>query len=258
MWPAMIEKAWAKAKGTYGQADGGFVVSGLRAITGAPVFQYVLSSSAYTLSETEAFDLLSTADTSGYPMGASTSAGSNQTPNDCGISYGHAFSILTTFTMSGNKMIMLRDPFGSTGYSGPWHKDDTAWTDALVALVPFGVDPRTSDTDGIFVMPIATFVDTSENCIYSYQIAHVRESEGFSSTTYDKEGDDGTMKDYYVTVPAADGGIYFMAETYYQDMVPEECTTGTYLGNTVTAPVLDITIYQDGATVSTVYKVYSD
>lgn len=93
-------------------------------------------------------------------MGASTASGSNQTPNDCGIPYGHAFSIMTTFTMSGTKMIMLRDPFGSTGYNGLWHKGDTAWTDALVAQVPFGVDPRTSDSDGIFVMPIATFTAT--------------------------------------------------------------------------------------------------
>lgn len=109
------------------------MVNGLRAITGAPVFTYVLGSSSYSLSETEAFDLLSAADTSGYPMGASTASGSNQTPNDCGIPYGHAFSILTTFTMSGTKMIMLRDPFGSTGYNGLWNKGDTAWTDALVA-----------------------------------------------------------------------------------------------------------------------------
>tara|TARA_B110000285_G_scaffold232359_1_gene303236 strand:+ start:1251 stop:1982 length:732 start_codon:yes stop_codon:yes gene_type:complete len=107
-------------------------------------------------------------------------------------------------------------------------------------------------------MPIATFVDTAENCIYGYQIAHLRDSEGYSRSYYDQEGDDGTLKDFFVTVPASDGDIYFMAESYYQDLVPEECTSGTYLGNSLTAPVADVTVYQDGSTVSSTYKVYSD
>lgn len=70
------------------------------------------------------------------------------------------------------------------------------------------------------------------------------------------------MKDYYVTVPAAEGGIYFMAETYYQDMIPEECTTGDYNAGssivTVTTPVVDITVYKDGDTTPSTYKIYSD
>lgn len=70
MWAAILEKAWAKAKGAYGQANGGFVVSGLRAVTGAPVFTYVLRGSDYSLTSTQAFDLLAAADTAGYPMGA--------------------------------------------------------------------------------------------------------------------------------------------------------------------------------------------
>ena len=40
MWSAIIEKAWAKMKGTYTSADTGFNVNGLRALTGAPVFTY--------------------------------------------------------------------------------------------------------------------------------------------------------------------------------------------------------------------------
>ena len=63
MWAAILEKAWAKAKGAYGQANGGFVVSGLRAVTGAPVFQYVLSDTEnYKLTSSQAFDLLNAAD----------------------------------------------------------------------------------------------------------------------------------------------------------------------------------------------------
>ena len=43
-WAAILEKAWAKVKGNYEMAEGGFTVSGLRAVTGAPVFTYKTSA----------------------------------------------------------------------------------------------------------------------------------------------------------------------------------------------------------------------
>jgi len=43
MWAPLLEKAWAKMKGSYAQTNGGFVVSGLRMLTGAPTFTYQLS-----------------------------------------------------------------------------------------------------------------------------------------------------------------------------------------------------------------------
>ena len=43
MWGPIIEKAWAKVKGSYGNVDGGFIENGIRALTGAPVFSYFSS-----------------------------------------------------------------------------------------------------------------------------------------------------------------------------------------------------------------------
>lgn len=63
-------------------------------------------------------------------------------------------------TVSGvvTDMLLMRNPWGTTDYSGPWHSGDAAWTDTLVAEVPWGVDPRTSgDANGIFTMPMSTF-----------------------------------------------------------------------------------------------------
>lgn len=40
IWGAILEKAWAKVKGNYLNAEGGFIANGLRALTGAPVFTY--------------------------------------------------------------------------------------------------------------------------------------------------------------------------------------------------------------------------
>jgi len=38
MWGPIIEKAWAKVKGTYSNSDSGILASGLRSLVGAPNF----------------------------------------------------------------------------------------------------------------------------------------------------------------------------------------------------------------------------
>ena len=64
----MLEKAWAKVKGTYTMADGGFVENGLRALMGCPVFGYRTSGqNADTV-----FSTLQAADNLNYVMGAGT------------------------------------------------------------------------------------------------------------------------------------------------------------------------------------------
>lgn len=40
LWVPILQKAWAKVKGTYVDANLGFTASGFRALTGAPVFDY--------------------------------------------------------------------------------------------------------------------------------------------------------------------------------------------------------------------------
>lgn len=40
MWGPIIEKAWAKVKGTYSNSDFGYVVNGIRSLTGVPVFYH--------------------------------------------------------------------------------------------------------------------------------------------------------------------------------------------------------------------------
>jgi len=258
MWAPILEKAWAKIKGNYAQANGGFVVSGLRSLIGSPTFTYTVSTAG--LSAAETFTLLNAANAVDYPMGAGTAGGSDTTYNDCGIAYGHAYSILGTFEMDSYDMIMLRNPWGVTYYSGTWNKEDTNWTDALAAQVLFGIDPRTSDTDGIFVMTSADFINysSSYSCINDYQIAHYRDAEGYSDDIFDKEDDDGSTNYYYVTVPADDGALYFSVESYYQQLIPNECTSGTYQGYSLPNPVADITLYEDGSTANTAYKLYSD
>jgi len=86
----------------------------------------------------------------------------------------------------------------------------------------------------------------------------MRDDEGYTSTYYDAEDMDENYYYYYMTVPENDGSLYFTAETYYQEMIPNECTTGSYVGYTLPNPVIDMSLFEDGSSSYSAYKVYSD
>lgn len=71
----------------------------MRSITGAPTisYRYGSSPSSYNGTAAETYALIKAADDAGYPMGAGTSGGSDTTYNDCGIAYGHAYSVIAAF-----------------------------------------------------------------------------------------------------------------------------------------------------------------
>jgi len=140
MWAPILEKAWAKLKGsTETSGNGGLIQNGLRSVMGVPVFGYQVSDISQTTSAyNEVFEILTNADLAGYPMGMGTVGNSDQDTNDCGIARMHAYSMITTFTMrdSSNreyKMIMMRNPWGSTGYTGDWSNTDRRWTSSMIS-----------------------------------------------------------------------------------------------------------------------------
>ena len=89
MWAPLLEKAWAKVKGNYLNSEGGYVVSGIRALTGVPTFvykAYTLGTSSKYLSLAEAFTLIKLAEDARYIMATGTDgSGDNILSNSCGI-----------------------------------------------------------------------------------------------------------------------------------------------------------------------------
>ena len=107
--------------------------------------------------------------------------------NDCGIAKSHAFSLIGAFTMTDasgivHRMLLMRNPWAANFYSDKWGPEDTKWTDALVAQIPYSFDPRT-DKSGLFVAPI-TALELGK-CFDSVAIAHARDDEGYSEVWYD-------------------------------------------------------------------------
>jgi hypothetical protein len=97
--------------------------------------------------------------------GASTS---DKNINTCGINLGHAYTMLSAFTLLdktlnstdaayNQSMIMFRNPWGNDNYYNlTWNYNSTKWTADNIAQIPLGVNPKLSQIpDGVVVMPIS-------------------------------------------------------------------------------------------------------
>ena len=78
LWGPLLEKAWAKMKGSYANSNIGFVQNSFRALLGCPVFDYKTSS----LDPEENWLNLHQVDIDGqYMMGAQTDGETDQLKN---------------------------------------------------------------------------------------------------------------------------------------------------------------------------------
>lgn len=144
----------------------------------------------------------------------------------------HAYSIIAAFSMTDaagtvHRCLLVRNPWGSSYYTGPWNKDDTDWTDDLVAQVPHGIDPRTDQaSQGVFVLPTSMLI--GQDCIADIQIGHERSAEGYTDTWFDQEDavDAQTYSYTFDVDSSVNSDYYFMVETYAHEIVPTVCTTG--------------------------------
>jgi hypothetical protein len=157
LWPALVEKAYAKAHGSYQQLSGGFIAEGLSDLTGAPC-------------ETILFDtvdadffwarLLSFVQT-GFCMGVATSGRSAQQ----GLVGGHAYSILDVLQLDNIvvgeqskltdyfgpdkassphrerkketvRLVRIRNPWGTKEWKGDWSAKSMQWTHRLRQRLP--------------------------------------------------------------------------------------------------------------------------
>lgn len=63
--------------------------------------------------------------TAGTPLGT----GTDKDQNELGVAYMHAYTMLDTLTLSnGQRLIKMRNPWGSETYNGPWGDDSAKWT----------------------------------------------------------------------------------------------------------------------------------
>ena len=162
LWPALVEKAYAKAHGSYAQLSGGFIAEGLADLTGAPtetiIFSEMLDSNVFwarLLSFHEA----------GFLMGVATSRGGE------GLVGSHAYSVLDVIDIPDScvgeqakvtdffsadakapkteevqfvaqksypgtcrqrvRLVRIRNPWGKREWKGDWSAESERWTNNL-------------------------------------------------------------------------------------------------------------------------------
>lgn len=91
--------------------------------------------------------------------------------NTCGLRNTGGYVVMATFQITYlgvvQNLLLVRDVYGQSSYSGAWNKADTArWTAANKLLIPFALDVTLQSvySKGIFVTDDAAFL-TANNCL---------------------------------------------------------------------------------------------
>ncbi|KAK4191545.1 putative calpain-1 catalytic subunit [Podospora australis] len=124
-WLPLLEKAYAKAHGDYASIDGGFTGEGIEDLTGG------VTSLLFTtdILDKEAFwnDELKQVNEQ-FLFGCSTGMWGRGYGRRKGIVERHAYSIMRAVEIDEQRLVMLKNPWGHSEWSGPWSDGSKEWT----------------------------------------------------------------------------------------------------------------------------------
>ncbi|TGO63012.1 hypothetical protein BOTNAR_0106g00080 [Botryotinia narcissicola] len=165
-WVPLIEKAFAKIHGDYESISGGWPGEGVEDLTGGVTTQFLTAN----ILNKDSFwtggllkvgkDLIFNTGTRDYDHPDPYQLGRQ------GIEDDHAYSVLRAVEYQGNRLCLVKNPWGETEWNGPWSDGSKEWTpEALHALNhKFG-------NEGIFWMPYEDFLDLYDE-IWRTRIFH--------------------------------------------------------------------------------------
>ena len=120
---SVFEKAFAKLHGSYDTMWAGNTNEALNTIAGAPGYSFHTDEH----DNESLWELLSMQDANW----AMITMGGVDDENDIDLVNNHAYSFIRTFELSnGERLVQVRNPWGTEKYSGPWSdtEDPTRWT----------------------------------------------------------------------------------------------------------------------------------
>ncbi|ESZ92336.1 hypothetical protein SBOR_7285 [Sclerotinia borealis F-4128] len=123
-WLPLLEKAYAKAHGDYAAIEGGFTGEGLEDLTGGvttEIFSTDILDKEYFWKE----ELLKVNKDFLFGCAAGIFWGRG---NRKGIYEGHAYSILQAVEIDGQRLVLLRNPWGEGEWKGAWSDGSKEWT----------------------------------------------------------------------------------------------------------------------------------
>ena len=174
LWVSLLEKAYAKLHGSYTAIKSGDAPHALADILGAPYVK--LAALPEWQDKEKMFYLLKAADERDDLMTLSTPSKSNipapnlasvaKTYEDLGLAIDHAYSLLQVKEAQGNKLCMIRNPWGNEKeWNGAWSDDSQLWTPSMKAALGFA-----KADDGTFWMSWADVVKYFNSGSLSYPL----------------------------------------------------------------------------------------
>ncbi|XP_071404164.1 calpain-13 [Pithys albifrons albifrons] len=128
-WPSLLEKAYAKLRGSYQNLNGGYLSDALVDLTGGVQVQFSLKDPPPYLEE-----ILKAADESWCLMGCSTPGQPKRNIElRNGMVQGHAYTITGAvkirYKNTWKHIIRIWNPWGHGEWKGPWSDDSPQWND---------------------------------------------------------------------------------------------------------------------------------
>ncbi|KAH8893143.1 cysteine proteinase [Thozetella sp. PMI_491] len=124
-WLPLLEKAYAKAHGDYAAIDGGHMGEGIEDLTGgiaSEVFTTDILDKEYFWKE----ELMKVNDQ--FLFGCSTGMWGSGWGIRTGIMEGHAYSVMRAVEMDGERLVLLKNPWGKGEWRGAWSDGSKEWT----------------------------------------------------------------------------------------------------------------------------------
>ncbi|KFY22509.1 hypothetical protein V493_06553 [Pseudogymnoascus sp. VKM F-4281 (FW-2241)] len=148
-WLPLLEKAYAKAHGDFATIDGGYTGEGIEDLTGGVTMELfstdILDKDAFWTNE-----LLRVNEEFLFGCSSCLFAGWGERK---GIIEGHAYSIMRAVEMDGERLLLLKNPWGKGEWTGPWSDGSKEWTPEWMTKL----DHRFGD-DGAFWISYADFL----------------------------------------------------------------------------------------------------
>lgn len=161
LWVLLLEKAYAKLHGSYSLLRGGWAAEGMMDLTGCPTLsiEFTTEEGQSLIKADQIWELLKKYDDSGALISASTAgedrfteAGGPQKKG--GLVPGHAYTVIIVKEALNNRLINIRNPWGTFEWDGSWSDKSELWTPEMIELVK----PILDENDGTFWMSYQDFI----------------------------------------------------------------------------------------------------